>query len=681
MRHPVNTRAEYEALAREVLEHDRRYYVENNPIVADAEYDRLRKELVRVEAEHPAWVAPWSPGQRVGHEPVSAFPKVVRAVPMLSLDNTYDETDLREFHERVERGLRLAGITEPPTYVLEPKIDGIGMELRYEGGRFAQGATRGDGLIGEDVTSNLRTIRALPLLLKEPVDLLVRGEVYMERAAFARLNEERLAAGEEPFKNPRNATGGTLKVLDPRIVATRPLRILLYEVVQEAGRRSHFEVLRWLGALGLPTSRDVSSVRSFEELMAGVHAWRDRRHNLPYEVDGLVVKVDSFAQRAALGQTARAPRWAIAYKFPAQQATTIVRQVEVNVGRTGAVTPVAVLDPVELAGTTVSRASMHNWDQVRRLGVKIGDMVLVEKAGEIIPQIVAVIAERRDGREAELQEIEAPTVCPFCGDALLRRQGEVALRCPNTRPCPAQLREAIDFFCHRDAMNIENMGPKLIEQIVDRGLVKDLADLYDLQVAQLKVLPRMADKSAENVIAALRKSREAATLSRFLTGLGIPSIGWVWAQKVAETYHDLPALLAADPEQVMGTLSSIHGFGEERARAVASYLADERNRALLEKFVARGIAPAEPVQQRGGVLSGKSLCVTGTLGRPRGEVKGLIEGAGGKFVSSVTGKTSYLIVGAEPGEDKRKAARKAGVPMIDEAGLEALLRGESPTPL
>ncbi len=672
----LQSKTEYEEVAREILEHDRRYYVDDNLTVADGEYDRLRKALLFAEAAHPDWMVPWSPSQRVGHAPLSAFQKVVRAVPMLSLDNTYDEADVREFHERVGRGLQVVGDPEPPVYVVEPKIDGIGIELRFQAGRFVLGATRGDGLMGEDVTQNLRTIKGLPLLLREPVDLLVRGEVYMERADFARLNAERLAGGEEPFKNPRNATGGTLKQLDPRIVAQRPLKILLYEVVEKVGLASHFEVLAWLRQLGLPVTHEVAQVTSLDGLLGAIRAFGERRKNLPFDVDGMVLKVNSFAQREALGFTARAPRWAIAYKYPAQQATTKVLSVEINVGRTGAVTPVALLEPVELAGTTVSRASMHNWDQVKRLGVQIGDFVLVEKAGEIIPQIVAVISEQREGRESELTEIMTPTVCPVCGDELVRRAGEVALRCPDTRPCPAQLREAIDFFCHRDAMNIENVGQKLIEQLVARELVKDLADLYDLTVAQLLLLPRMAEKSATNVIGAIQRSKQTATLSCFITALGIPSIGWVWAQKVADRYRALSTLLDTPPEEIFTTLSALHGFGEERARSVSGFLAEPRNIQLLHKFISRGIVPTEPEQKgEAGPLLGKTVCVTGTLSVPRGDIKKRIEAAGGKFVSAVTGKTSYLVLGEAPGEDKRKSALKNNVSMLDEAGLEALLRG------
>ena len=671
----LETAAAYEQLVHSLQEHDRRYYVDNDPSIADVEYDLLRKQLEATEAAHPDWVVAHSPSRRVGHVPLSAFRKVERAVPMLSLDNTYSESDLREFCERALRGLIAAGDSKPPVYVLEPKIDGIGIELCYTAGLFTLGSTRGDGTTGEDVTQNLRTILTLPLKLKQPVDLTVRGEIYMDRAGFDKLNAERLAAGEEPFKNPRNAAGGTLKQLDPRAVAQRPLKILLYEVVGEVpGVTSHQGLLAYLRALGLPVYPQILAVDGLAPLLEQVEKWQARRATVGFDIDGLVVKVDSLQQREALGFTARAPRWAIAYKFPAQQATTRLINIEVNIGRTGAVTPVAVLEPVELAGTTVSRASLHNWEQVQRLGLQLGDYVLVEKAGEIIPQIITVLLPRREGREAELRPIETPTVCPACGDTLMKREGEVALRCPNSRPCPKQLIEALTFFCHRDAMNIENLGPKLLEQLVQKGFLRDLSDLLDLTRAQLLGLPRMAEKSADNALTAIQKAKAEATLSRFLTALGMPHIGWVWAQKIAEQYRSLQALRQAAPDDVFKTLSALHGFGEERAGAVRDYLSDPKQQALLQRFVDRGLSPLEPESvASSGVLAGKSVCVTGTLTVPRGEMKKLIEGAGGKFVSAVTGKTSYLLVGAEPGEDKRKAATKHNIPILDEAAFRALL--------
>ena len=671
----------YLRLVAALLEHDRRYYVDNDPSITDHDYDHLRKQLEQLERAHPSWVVDYSPTRRVGHAPISAFPKVERAVPMLSLDNTYSAAELREFDERVRRGLRAAGDASPLAYMLEPKIDGIGIELTYRAGVFTLGTTRGDGLIGEDVTGNLRTIKSLPLSLRQPVDLTVRGEIYMQRDDFARLNEDRLKRGEDPFKNPRNAAGGALKQLDPRLVAERPLRVLLYEFVAETGSAApafttHAEILQHLRELGLPVSRDVQRVDSLDALLAAVEAWQARRNSVPFDIDGLVIKVDQLAQRATLGMTARAPRWAIAYKFPAQQAITRLRAIELNVGRTGAVTPVAILDPVELAGTTVARASLHNWDQISRLDLCVGDDVLVEKAGEIIPQIVTVVRERRSGREAELSPIVAPTVCPVCGDTLYRRPDEVALRCPGTRPCPAQLREALAFFCHRNAMNIEGFGEKLVAELVTGGLVRDLADLYSLRREQLLLLPRMGEKSADNLMTALDKSRREATLSRFLTGLGMPLIGEVWAQKIADRYRSLATLRSHTPDEIYVALAAIHGFGEERAGAVRDYLQQSQTQALLDKFGMAGLAPSEPEKTlTSTALSGKSLCITGTLSKPRGEIQRRIEAAGGKCVGSVSKKTSFLLIGAEPGEDKRKAAEKNGVPLLTEAQLEELLSG------
>ena len=665
------SREDYLALVQEILDHDRRYYVENNPIIADVEYDRLVTELRRIEEEHPDWVVPWSPTQRVGHEPVSEFPKVVREVPMLSLDNTYSEADLREFSERVLKGL--AG--ERPEYVVEPKIDGIGIELYYENGIFVRGLTRGDGRIGEDVTSNLRTIRTLPQRLIEDVTIEVRGEVYLERAALGPLNEARIREGEEPFKNPRNAAGGSLKLLDPRLCAQRPLKVLLYEVV-DGGKRValHTEALAWLRRLGLPVSPDIATARTFEELAALVAMWETKRETLPYDADGLVIKVNSYAQRETLGTTAKFPRWAIAYKFPARQATTRVLGIEVNVGRTGAITPVALLEPVDLSGTTVSRASLHNWDEVARKGLRLGDYVLVEKAGEIIPQVVAVIVERRTGNE---QPIEPPTVCPSCGAPLVRREGEVALRCPNSLGCRAQLKEAIEFFASRSALNIENLGPKIIEQLVDRGLVRDVADIFDLTVADLLPLERMAQKSAENLVVAIAEAKKNATLSRLLTGLGIPLVGVVGARAIAQAYGSLEALLAVEPPSRLGEeLTKIPGVGEKMAQAVASFFGDARTRNVLTKLMERGLRPTEP-KVAGGPLGGLTFCITGTLSQPRSAVQRAIEAAGGRVVSSVGKGTDYLVAGEAVGRTKLEAAKKHGVRVIDEAALERLLRGEA----
>ena len=670
----------YLKLVAELLEHDRRYYVDNDPHITDFDYDQKKKRLEALEAAHPDWVVAHSPSRRVGHTPLSSFAKVERTQAMLSLDNTYSADDLRDFVGRVARGLLAAGDKTTPELVVEPKIDGIGIELTYKDGVFVLGATRGDGLVGEDVTQNLRTVKNLPMLLKEKIDLQVRGEVFMPRDDFEKLNAERLAQGEEPFKNPRNAAGGTLKLLDSRVVAKRPLRVLTYEVVGELpGQNTHSGLLGKLRHLGLPVYPDVQTVLSFDELWAQVEKWRQKRPLLPFDVDGLVLKVNDLAQREALGFTARAPRWAIAYKFPAQQAITELLGLELGVGRTGVVTPVAQLAPVELAGTTVSRASMHNWDQIARLGVMIGDFVLVEKAGEIIPQIVSVAKDRRAGREHKLKPLLPPTVCPECGDALIKRPQEVALRCPNTKPCPRQLREAITFFCQRDAMNMTGLGDKLVESLVGAGLVRDLADVFLLTQAQLRSLPRLGEKSADNVLSAITTAKSEATLSRFVTALGIPGIGWVWAQKIAEQYQTLTQLLAQTPEAVQRQLGSLHGFGEERAKAVRDYLHDEKMRALLHKFMAAGLSPKEPVAATGPLVD-KTFCISGTLSKPRGAFQKRIETAGGQLTASVTKKTNFLLLGTDAGADKKQAAEKHGVPIIDEAGLEKLLRGETPRP-
>jgi DNA ligase (NAD+) len=665
----LHSRDEYLERLADLLEHDRRYYVESAPVISDQEYDRRYREVVEAEAAHPEWRVDWSPTQRVGHVPISAFAKVTRSVPMLSLDNTYSPEELRAFHERVVRGLDGAA----PAYVVEPKIDGIGIELTYEDGRFVRGATRGDGITGEDVTQNLRTLRGLPLRLQRPITVDVRGEVFMDRAAFERVNAARVAAGEEPWKNPRNATGGGLKLLDPRLAAKRPMRLFTYEVVLSQGAppaSTHFELLAWMTSLGLPVSRDVSRVEGYEALEQAVHAWEQRRLTLPFAVDGVVVKVDELAQRRYLGATNRAPRWAIAYKFPAEQATTTLVELEVNVGRTGAVTPLGHFTPVELAGTTVKRASFFNWNQIRRLDVAVGDQVLIEKAGEIIPYVITVTERGKDRRP-----IEEPTECPSCRTPLVRDEGEVVLRCPNGFGCPEQRVRAIEFFGNRDAMNLENVGPKLVEQLVQAGLVQDVSDLFSLTVEQLEGLERMGKKSAENVIASIDKARRNATLTRLLTALGIPKIGEVWAHAVAERYETLQALFAAAPEEIERALLGLHGFGAERAAAVVGFLREPRNRALLERLMDRGVSPSEPRPSATGPLAGLSFCVTGALSRPRGEIQAAIEAAGGRFDKSVKKGTTYLVAGADVGATKLKDAEKKGTQVIDEAALDRMLAG------
>ncbi len=673
-------RRRYADLVAQLLDHDRRYHVEHEPVIADVAYDRLYRELRDIEAAHPGLTAPESPTQRVAPVPASGFAKVVRDVPMLSLDNTYSEAELRAFVERVTKGLQ--GDGQAPAFVVEPKIDGIGIELVYQDGRFVLGATRGDGRVGEDITANLRTIRSLPPLLTETVTVTVRGEAFMDKQDFAGVNAEREAAGEELWKNPRNFTGGSLKLLDARECAKRPIKILLYELVDgETHRPLHTQALAWLRALGLPTSSDTTVVLGVDELAAAVAGWADRRRKLPYEADGLVVKVDSFAQRRLLGMTAKFPRWAIAYKFAAERARTVLRGVQVNVGRTGAVTPVAMLDPVELSGTTVKNASLFNWDEVARLGVRIGDHVLVEKAGEIIPQVVEVLADERTGDE---REIPVPTECPSCAATLVRREGEVALRC-ESRACPDQRWRAIQFFAHRGAMNIEGIGEVLAEELVRKGLVADVADLFDLSVDKLVPPPlwggprieRMAQKSAENLVTAIARARDGATLSRLLIGLGIPHVGVVAARAIARRFGSFAALCDAEAQARRETLGGIDGVGPVIAEAVAAWWAHPDNAGLVHKLRARGVTPAEPEQRAGtGPLAGKRVCVTGKLSRPRSEIGKRIEEAGGLFVTSVGKTTDILVAGDDVGKSKLDAAKKAGTRVVDEATLERILAGE-----
>lgn len=668
----------YLDLVADLNQHDRNYYVDMAPTISDQEYDRRYQRLKAWEADHPGWVVPESPTQRVAPLPLSEFAKIVRDVPMLSLDNTYSMEDLRAFCDRAEKGLH----GEQPTYVVEPKIDGIGIEVTYKEGLFVLGASRGDGRIGEDITTNLKTVRSLPQKLTSPVSITVRGEVYISKADFQAVNAEREGTGEELWKNARNAAGGSLKLLDPRQAAKRPLRVLLYEVVEgEKLCKRHWEGLAFLKELGLPTSADSALAAGWDDLAASVQAWAQRKPTLPYEADGLVIKIDSFAQRRLLGTTAKFPRWAVAYKFAAEQARTKLEGIQINVGRTGAVTPVAMLEPVQLSGTTVKRASLFNWDEVARLDIRVGDTVVVEKAGEIIPQVIEVIAALRTGNE---QPLVVPTHCPSCNAALVRRPGEVVLRCENSQ-CPDQRWKAIQFFAHRGAMNIDGLGESLAEDLVQKGVVADASDLFGLTVETLvppktftgpRVL-RLAKKSAENLVAAIQKARTTATLSRLITGLGIPHVGTVAARAVAARFRSFDALASASSEERRAQVAGIDGVGPVIADAIEAWWQQPQNALLIAKLKAHGVAPVEPEKKViDGPLAGKRVCVTGTLQRPRGEIQQLIEAAGGTFATSVGKTTNILVAGADVGKTKLDAAKKFGTHVVDEAGLEKLLAGE-----
>lgn len=667
-----DTRQDYLALVDELSEHDRRYYVEANPSISDVEYDKLLVKLREIEKHHHDWVVEWSPTQRVGHAAISEFPKVERPVAMLSLDNTYNEEELKAFFDRVVKGLD----GEEAVFSVEPKIDGFGIELTYRKGVLVLGATRGDGRIGEDVTANVKMVKGVALRLREPVDIVVRGEIYMTKAEFEAINAERAKRGEELFKNPRNTAAGSIKQQDPKEVAKRPMRTILYEVVDgERYASGHLASLELIKKLGIPTSTHNSRATTWKELHQQVESWADRRDSLPYEVDGLVVKVDDFAQRTALGVTAKFPRWAIAYKFPARQVTTVLKEIEINVGRTGAVTPVAILEPVDVSGTTVARASLHNWDQVARLGLRIGDRVTIQKAGEIIPEILNVTVA------AKGPLITPPEHCPFCKSELEREEGRVVLMCPNRLGCPAQRLGAIEFFASRHQMNIDGLGEKVVEQLVEAGLVNDISDLFSLTVNQLLGLDRFGKLSAENLIKAIATAKKNATFSKLLSSLGITNVGSTLAKPIAAKYRKLSVLRAAaaakSSEDFVAELNEIEGIGKVVAQNVDKYLREPHVAEVLDKLAEHGIDPEEAITVIGdGPLSGKTLVVTGTLTAPRADVQKRIEAAGGKVAGSVSKKTTYLVAGADTGKTKLEAAQKNGVQVISEEELETLLKGE-----
>lgn len=656
-----------EELRRQIEEHNYWYYVKDDPKISDAEYDALMRELIELEKAFPDLVTPDSPSQRVGGAPLDAFEKVIHPVPMLSLDNAFDEGDLREFDRRV-RGL-LGG--ETVQYVVEPKIDGLAVTLRYEDGRFVRGATRGDGLTGENITQNLKTIRSLPLRLRRPLTLEVRGEAFMPKAAFERLNRERQARGEPLFANPRNAAAGSLRQLDPRVAAERTLDLFVYGLAAVEGETvaTHWDALNLLEELGFKVNPERRRFDTIDEVIDHCAAWTARRHELPYAIDGLVIKVDRFDQQGRLGATAKSPRWAIAYKFPAEEAVTVLEDIEVSVGRTGVVTPTAILRPVQLAGTTVKRASLHNEDIIREKGLLLGDHVVVRKAGDIIPEVVAVLAERRTGSE---RPFAMPTHCPACGSALVRLEGEVALRCVNPS-CPAQIVEGLIHFASRDAMNIEGLGERVCQQLFDHGLVRNVADLYFLDRDDLVRLERMGPKSADNLLAAIERSK-ANSLERLVYGLGIRFIGAKAAKTLAQHFGTLDRLMAATYDELL----TVPEIGPKMADSVVTYFARAEVRAVIERLKAAGVNTAykgpAPAAQAASPFVGKTVVLTGTLASmTRKEAQERIEALGGKVASSVSKKTDLVIAGENAGSKLAKA-RELGVPVIDEAAFLALLR-------
>lgn len=675
MKDPKTRHAE---LVREIEAHDYRYYVLDAPSVPDAEYDARMRELRALEKEHPELATPESPTQRVAGAARPFVTKVRREQRMFSLDNAYSAEEMAEFHRRVEEGLPTG---ETPMFTVEPKLDGASIEVVYERGRLAQASTRGDGVEGEEITANVRTIRGVPTRIAFEGKLTLRGEVVIYRKDLEAMNKERAAAGLEIFANPRNAAAGAVRMMDPREVARRPLRVVFYQAVEgPAVAKTHSETLDWMAEQGLPTHRRHAVVAK-EGVLEAISAIDRARVDYPFETDGAVVKVDAFRHQDILGATSKFPKWAIAYKFPAERAITVVRDIVVQVGRTGALTPVALMDPVVLAGTTVTRASLHNADQIRELDVRIGDRVSVQKAGEIIPQVVSVEAHTRaEGTKA----FEMPTTCPVCNTkvvARLREEGkpelgaEATVRCPN-RACPAQVQGRILYFASRAAMAIDHLGESLVDQLVTKGLVKDVADLYDLDEERIAGLERMGKKSAENVIKAIRGSRER-TLDRVLTGLGIPQIGQVAARQLAEVAVTLEGLLAWTDEELREKVDGIRGFGPKMVDSVAEFMKDEAERALMQKLVARSVGRPQPQEEvaTDGPLLGKSFCVTGVLTRKREDVHGLLRAAGATVHDSVKKDTTYLVAGDKTGKTKLDQAKKYGAKVITEEQMDALLSG------
>jgi DNA ligase (NAD+) len=661
---------EIDGLREEIERHNRLYYVDATPIISDHDYDLLMKRLEALEAEHPDLASPDSPTQRVGGLPLDQFRTVDHAVPMLSIQNTYDFTEVREWDQRVRRGLNPG---EPVRYDVELKVDGVAVSLRYEAGKLTLGATRGDGARGDDVTANIRTVRGVPRSLGAgaPAVLEVRGEVYMTNAEFLRLNELRESAEEPPFANPRNSTAGSLKLLDPRLCGARRLRFVAHGIGQTVGLEasSYAEIQAKLKAWGFPITPNHASYDAIEDVIAHAERWRTLRAGLDFQTDGLVVKVDDLAQRDRLGTTSKSPRWLIAFKYAPEQAETRVLAIGVQVGKTGKLTPVADLAPVLLAGTTVKRATLHNADEIARKDVRVGDLVVIEKAGEIIPQVIEVKREARDGSETPF---EFPSVCPSCGAPATRAPGEVDFRCSNPPSlCTEQLKEAVRWFAHRDAMDIDGLGIKLIEQLVDRGLVRSLADLYRLDESTLAELDRMGKKSAKNLVEAIAASRHRP-LDRFLTGLTIRHVGTRGAEILAERFGTLEAIQAAS----LAELEGVPEIGPVVALSVFDFFQHEVHRDLLEQLRAVGVAPepVRPVAQATGrlPLAGKTIVLTGTLPkRTRPEAEALIKRLGGKVTGSVSKSTSLLLAGDEAGS-KLEKARALRIPIIDEAELERI---------
>jgi len=658
-----------EELREQIHYHNYRYYVLDDPEISDAEYDRLMRELIALEKEHPELITPDSPTQRVGAPPLEAFETVEHTLPMLSLDNALDETEMRDFDQRVKKAL---GTTADIEYVCEPKLDGLAVELVYINGIFTVGSTRGDGYTGENVTQNLKTIKSIPLKLFNqhgniPERLEVRGEVILGNKEFEQLNREREENGEPTFANPRNAAAGSLRQLDSSVTASRPLDMFCYGLGQVIGVsfRTHLESLEMLKKWGLKVNPHIRKCLGVEEVLQYHQDMADMRENLPYEIDGVVVKVNDFTLQERLGVRTRSPRWAIAYKFPARQEVTQILDIIAQVGRTGTLTPVAIMKPVNVGGVEVSRATLHNQDEIDRKDVRIGDWVVVQRAGDVIPEVVKVIKSRRTGKE---KPYKLPDRCPVCGSKTVRPEGEVAVRCINLA-CPAQVKERIYHFASKRAMDIDGHRKKLVDQLVDKGLVKDVSDIYFLTKEQLAGLERMADKSAENLLAAIEESRHRP-LDRFVYALGIRFVGEHIARVLVKAFGSLENLSRASKEQLM----EIHEIGPQVAESVVDFFSREENLRVIQRLKEGGVE-IEPAREetQSNILEGKTFVFTGALQSfTRQEAQRLVEELGGHAASSVSKKTDYVVVGEAPGS-KADRARELGVTIITEDEFKKLV--------
>ena len=662
-----DARREIERLREEIKGHDRRYYILDKPAVSDREYDRLYRRLKDLEEEHPELVTPDSPTQRVGGEPVKSFPVVKHLAPMTSLDNTYSAGEMRDFDERVKKNLK----GQTVEYVVELKFDGVSTSLVYESGAWVRGATRGDGVKGDDVTNNLRTIRSIPMYFsadagKPPKTIEVRGEVYMTKKALEEINSKK-KADEEPFANPRNAAAGSLKLLDPKIVAKRHLNIFVWGMghCEGASFKTHAEVLEYLKSAGFRVNPHYKLCATIDEVIAYCNSWEPKRDGLEFDVDGMVLKVNSLSEQEKLGFTSKSPRWAIAYKFPAERALTEVEDIIVQVGRTGAITPVALLKPVHLSGTTVSRATLHNFDEIERLDVKIGDKVYVEKSGEIIPKVLSVAKEKRTGRE---KAFHVPSKCPVCGSKLVRSPDEVALRCENVG-CQAQIKEAALHFASRSAMDIEGMGDAIVDQLVDKGLIKDYGDIYRLKLDEVKKLSRMAEKSGQNLIDAIERSK-SNDLNRLIYGLGIRHVGERSGWILADHFGSIGKLRDAGVEELM----SIHEIGVVVAESIYNFFRNKENLKILEKLESGGVRMSQPrTRPAAKKLEGKTIVITGSLkGLSRSAAEELVRKLGGNASSSVSENTDMLVCGDEPGSKLNKA-KALGVKVVTEEEFMRLI--------